>query len=151
MDESLLLSIIVLCALKLKKEKRKRTPRKYWMKDWLLKRGRFSHINLLHELRSEPDDWRNYMRMDEATYLQLLKLVTPEIEKENTVLRQSITAHERLTATLRFLATGRSYRDMQYSAIISKQSLSCMIPETCRAIYKVLKKYIKVSSTKSLI
>ena len=55
-------------------------------------------------------------------------------------------SHERLSVTLRFLATGRSYEDLKFSAAISPQALGVIIPETCAAIYEVLKKdYLKVS------
>lgn len=54
-----------------KKQKRK------WTKDWLLKRSQYSHVNLLNELRFHPEDWHNYLRMDEETYFELLQLVTP--------------------------------------------------------------------------
>jgi len=48
--------------------------------------------------------------------------------------------------TLRFLATGRSYEGLKFSAAISPQALGVIIPETCAAIYEVLKKdYLKVS------
>jgi hypothetical protein len=57
---------------------------------------------------------------------------------------QAITPHEGLTATLRFLATGRSYEDFKFSIIMSPQALGKTIPETCRVIYKVLKEYYKV-------
>ena len=62
--------------------------------------------------------------MDEETYLNLLSLVTPFIKKTDTIMREAITPHERLTATLRLLATGRSYGDLKYSTIISPQTLS---------------------------
>lgn len=79
------------------------------------------------------------------TYLKLLKLVTPLIQKRETHLRACISPHERLMATLRFLATGRSYEDLKFSAIISPQALGYIIPETCEAIYSVLKDtYLKV-------
>ncbi|VEN57307.1 unnamed protein product [Callosobruchus maculatus] len=45
-------------------------------------------------------------------------------------MRQSISPHERLTATLRFLATGRSYEDLKFSVAISPQALRQIIPET---------------------
>ena len=44
--------------------------------------------------------------MDEPTYLDLLRVVTPFIAKKDTVMREAITPHEKLTATLRYLATG---------------------------------------------
>ncbi|KAL1505187.1 hypothetical protein ABEB36_004808 [Hypothenemus hampei] len=63
----------------------------------------------------------------------------------------AISPHERLTAMLRFLATGRSYKDLEFSTIISKQALSRIIPETCEASYNVLKKeYLKLSTENSI-
>jgi len=45
--------------------------------------------------------------MNESTYLTLLSMVSPLFRrKKNTTMWQAITPHERLTATLRFLATG---------------------------------------------
>lgn len=132
-------------ALILKKNYAKNKRRK-WCKHWLLKRKTYSHVNLLNELKFEPEDFKNYLRMDEKTYLKLLEIVTPMIKKEDTVMRNSISAHERLSVTLRFLATGRSYEDLKFSTIISPQALGKIIPETCEALYKVLRKdYLKVS------
>ena len=121
---------------------------KKWTKSWLLKRDHFSHVNLLQGLRFHPKDWHNYLRMNKCTYHALLSMVCPLIKRKDTRMRQAITPHERLTATLRFLATGRSYEDLKFTAIISPQALGKIIPETCRAIYKVLKDYCKVSINK---
>ncbi|KAK9879615.1 hypothetical protein WA026_006679 [Henosepilachna vigintioctopunctata] len=93
----------------------RKRKRSVWCKDWLRKRELFSHVNLLNELRTSPKDWHKYLRMNEETYLILLGKVAPLIEKKDTVLIRSISAHERLTATLRFLATGRTYADMKFS------------------------------------
>jgi hypothetical protein len=73
-----------------------------WTKKWLLKRQHFSHINLLKELRFHPKDWHNFLMMSESTYLTLLSMVSPLIQKKDIAMRQAITPHERLTATLRF-------------------------------------------------
>ena len=78
--------------------------------------------------------------MGEDTYIELINLVSPLIRKQDTVMRKSISPHETLTATLRFLATGRSLKDQEYS----KPSLSILIPEMCEAIYQVLKNFIQV-------
>ncbi|CAK1592419.1 unnamed protein product [Parnassius mnemosyne] len=53
-------------------------------------------------------------------------------------MRNAISPHERLTATLRFLATGRSYEDLKFSTIISPEALSSIIPDTSEALFKVL-------------
>ncbi|KAG7171193.1 putative Alcohol dehydrogenase transcription factor Myb/SANT-like-containing protein 20 [Homarus americanus] len=47
-------------------EKPKRRKR---VKQWLMKRNELSHDSLLNELKLEPGDWFNYLRMDEETYL----------------------------------------------------------------------------------
>ena len=145
-EDFFLLQVFIYCLLV--KRKRNKRSRSKWCKKWLLKRKTHSHINLMKDLREDPDDWRNYLRMDENAYNELLRLVTPIIQRQNTVMRECISPHERLSCTLRFLATGRSYRDLRFTAAISQQALSVIIPDTCRAIYMVLhKEYMKVSYT----
>jgi len=136
---------ILLSSVIMLENNRKKSKRTKWTKGWLLKRENFSHVNLLKELKFEKNDWFNYLRMDENCYLKLLQHITPLIKRQDTVMRKSISPHERLTVTLRFLATGRSYEDMKFSTAISPASLSIIIPETCRAIYEVLRnEYLKV-------
>jgi len=72
--------------------------------------------------------------MDLEAYLELLQKVTPRIRKCDSVMRRAITPHERLSVTLRFLATGRSFLDLKSSAAVSPQALGVYIPETCAAI-----------------
>ena len=50
-------------------------------------------------------DFTIFLRMSEENYLELLSIMDPVLKKQDTVLRQSISSHERLTATLRFFAT----------------------------------------------
>lgn len=61
------------------------------------------------------------------------------IKTKNTYLREAITPHERLTATLWYSATAQSYEDLKYFTIISSQLLGKIIPETYHAIYEILK------------
>jgi hypothetical protein len=89
----------------------------------------------MEELRSSSNDYCNYLRMSEDNVISLSEKVRPLIEKEDTVLRTAITAEERLAITIRFLAIGRSYEDLTFSAIISLQALAKILLETCRAIY----------------
>ncbi|CAH1969493.1 unnamed protein product [Acanthoscelides obtectus] len=85
--------------------------------------------------------------MNESVYNELLSLVSPLMKKKDTQMRTAICPHERLTATLRFLATGQPYECLKYSTRISPQSLGQIIPDTCVALYKVLQKYIKFSNS----
>lgn len=129
-----------LCFEEETKQKRK------WSKNWLLERKKLSHMTLIREMQqNEQGDFLNYLRMDEGKFLYLLNLIRPTIQKQNTVMREAVSAEERLIATLRYLATGRSYEDLKFSCAISPQLLGQIIPETCWAIYRALKKeYIKV-------
>lgn len=67
----------------------------------------------MKEFQNEPNDWWNYIRIDEKTYVKLLRLVAPFIVKNDTDMRRGITPHERLSAIIRFFATGK--KDMEFS------------------------------------
>lgn len=126
--------------------KKKRKRPKVWVKSWIEKRQALSHTHLIQELAAEPLDYQNYLRMSEESYNELLSLVTPLIQKQDTVMREAISPHERLTATIRYLAEGKNQTSLQYPTLISRQTLGRIIPETCRAIYGALKnEYMKVS------
>ncbi|XP_068121714.1 putative nuclease HARBI1 [Hyperolius riggenbachi] len=86
--------------------------------------------------------------MSESTFQHLLELLIPYISKQDTWMRKAISAQQRLMATLRFLATGRSLQDLKFSTGISPQALGYVIPETCQAIVNCLKRdYMKFPST----
>ncbi|KAF6217202.1 hypothetical protein GE061_001556 [Apolygus lucorum] len=75
----------------------KRKRRKIWCKNWLQNRNRFSHMSLLSELAAnEPNDFKNYLRMTEDCFEDILGRISPEIEKQSTAMRESITSKERL-------------------------------------------------------
>lgn len=85
--------------------------------------------------------------MDSEAYYLLLNKIKHKITKQDNIMRQSIGVEARLAATLRYLATGRSFEDLKYSTGISAPSLSKIIPETCRAIYTSLQPdYLKVGN-----
>lgn len=137
----------MLC-VQLKKKLLKKKRRTLWCKQWLSRRslrGSFNQIFL--ELQAENQtDFENYTRMPFTAFHELLKKIDPYICKQDTGIRDSIPPGARLEATLRFLAAGGSYTSLQYSTRISKQSLGLIIPETCAAIYNVLREdYLKVS------
>lgn len=89
-NETLVASALILYLQNKNKNKMKR---KIWTKNWFQKRDDFSHINLLKELKFSPNDWNNYMRMNEKTYLELLSLVTPLIQKQDTYFRKAISPY----------------------------------------------------------
>jgi len=66
-DEDALALLALPLIMKKKETKPVKRKRKKWCKDWLLKRATYSHVNLnlLNELKFEPEDFKNYPRMDE--------------------------------------------------------------------------------------
>lgn len=77
-----------------------------------------------------------------------LNLVGPLITKQDTNMRNAISARDRLIVTIRFLATGDSYHSLQYLFYIPFNTISVIVPEVCDAIFNVLKEdYLKIPST----
>ena len=79
------------------------------MRSWLKRRETKSmYHSLVAELRLEDSETlRQWIRLPREQYHELLQLVTPLIKKEDTHLRDAVTPGERLTLTLRFLASGK--------------------------------------------
>lgn len=129
-----------------KKNMKAKLKRRYWVKPWLANNNyNKGNMNLVEEF-NDPTIYLNYLRMDERTFNKLLNLIEKDIQKEDTNMRQSISAKHQLIVTLRFLATGNSYRSLMYEFRISESTISLFILKVCRAIYNNLKmKYLKVN------
>jgi hypothetical protein len=132
---------VVVLALAIEEEFNKiRKRRRCWCKSWLQRRDQYSDMRLLRKFQeNNPDYFKNYLQMDEAAFSELLTAVTPYIVEHDIVMRPAVLPKERLTATLRFLATGRQLEDLKFSTGISPQSLGKIIPETCSAIFHALR------------
>lgn len=140
------ISAIVTICLLLKKKKKQR--KRVWVRPWIARRDmKGIHQNLLKELQYEDlECYKNYLRMDEATFKFVVSKVSGFITKQTTHLRNPISAEDRLMVTLRFLATGESYSSLQYSTRIPQCTISSIVPETCEAIYKSMKEeFLKVN------
>ena len=68
----------------------------------------------------------------------MLEKLRPKTEKKTTRLRKPISAGERLAITLRFLATGETYRSIQYHYRLSPSSIPGIVPEVWDAIIEAL-------------
>ena len=116
------------------------------MKSWLQKRSEFSHDRLVTELKiTSAADYKNYLRMDAASFSELLEMVTPLIVKNNTVMRDAICPELRLLATLKYLVSGASFEELKFQTAIAAQTLGKIIVQTCDSLIHVLKGFMKVS------
>lgn len=141
------IALVVASVVAITPIKKQRKKRKQWAKFYLKNRESYSHVRLVRDL--DDDDFRIYLRMSSDSFSELLELVKPYITKTDTVMRKAVTAEERLLATLKYLASGREFSELKFGTSISSQLLSEIIPETCHAICKVLKNYMKVPETES--
>ena len=82
--------------------------------------------------------------MSPERYFHLLSLVEPRIRRKNTNMRNAISADERLTLTLRYLASGSMQEDLSFHYRISPTSVSDIVFEVCSVLWDVLKEeYLK--------
>ncbi|KAF9406033.1 hypothetical protein HW555_013451 [Spodoptera exigua] len=101
----------------------------------------------LNELVAESSrEFKKFTRMSKADFEYLLNKVSPLIAKQDTQLRKAVPAKIRLAITLRYLASGDDFESLHFLFKVSPQLISQIIPEVCRALNKVLKDKIKVST-----
>nr|CAI5838070.1 unnamed protein product [Callosobruchus analis] len=58
--------------------------------------------------------FENFLRMKKVDFDYILETVSSRIRRKDTSMRRAITPKERLIITLRYLATGDSYRSLMY-------------------------------------
>ncbi|CAH1999221.1 unnamed protein product [Acanthoscelides obtectus] len=128
--------------------KKKWKRRRWWMLAIHRNRTKNSMENQLAELYAEPaGEFDNFVRMSCSDFEYLLQKISPMIAKNDTDWRDAIPVKVRLAVTLRYLATGDSYRSLHYLFKISSQVISLIVPEVCLALNDVLKDLVKMPKT----
>lgn len=114
--------------------------RRFGVREWIQRRNMLGASNLVSmELKCNfPDDYRNLLRMTKFQFEYLLLRVKNIISKSDTNMRQAISAKTKLQVTLRYLATGDSFKSLEFLFRVPKNTISKFIPETCKAIYNEL-------------
>lgn len=130
--------------LKLKYKKTKKS--RLWTRKWILRRNTLgASTNLLKEISVEdPKSFYNHLRMNEDMFLCLLEKVSPNIQKENTNMREALPVRLKLEIVLRLLASGDSFASLSALYRVPKCTISCFLLDVLEAIYKALENFIKV-------
>lgn len=118
---------------------KKTKKRRFWARNIFLQRplhGTF--YTLFQELMKDDELFFRYHRMTPARFEHLLSLVEDQITKKRTNFREPISARERLSVTLRFLATGESQQSLSFSYRIGRNTVSTIVTETCEALFTCL-------------
>ena len=102
---------------------------------------RGSYTSIVTELAAEDlPSFKHYMRMDVNSFRRLVEVTSPRIVKRNTRMRSPISPSERLALTLRFLATGETFRSLdEFQFRVSRTAISYIVLEVCEAILSKLR------------
>lgn len=89
-----IVAIAMIAEYKKNKYKIKKSHRKIWSRQWLLRRysGKdLSHIVMKELQLEDPNSFLNFCRLSKENFEVLLGLVGPQICKQNTNMRESIS------------------------------------------------------------
>ena len=93
----------VVIALFLLWRRRRHYDRKHWMHPITAERESFGEYHTLMPIlrQDEGSKFFEYYRMTQTTFDELLHILRPHIQKQDTTFRRSVSAEERLAITLR--------------------------------------------------
>lgn len=96
--------------------KKKRRRRRWWVRECIKNRQWSGATHLIEqELQYKySEDFKNLLRMCEDDYAFLLERVSTSIQQEDTNMRKAIPAKTKLMITLRYLATGDSFKSLEF-------------------------------------
>ena len=97
--------------------RRDQAARRFWTRSWLTQEKRLeqgAYYNLLVEMEAgDPSGFTNFLRVNSDMFYELEGRVHDRIEKQLTFLREPLEPGLRLAITLRYMATGDSYRSLE--------------------------------------
>ncbi|XP_050293622.1 uncharacterized protein LOC126734133 [Anthonomus grandis grandis] len=95
--------------------------------------------NLFPQLKEYPGRFFQYTRMEHSTFVYILDLIQPEIvTKFTNFVKQPIEPEEKLVITLRYLATGSSFKSLSFSFRVGASTVSRIVKETVNVLWNVL-------------
>ena len=123
--------------------------KRFWVRPILQQRKQQGeYFNFVREMQmADHESFFKYFRMSPHLFENLLRLVAPMILKSDQK-REPISPAERLSVTLRYLATGDSHQTIAFSYRLGHSTVNKIIPETCQAIWTALAPvYVQCPST----
>lgn len=101
-----------------------------------MKKHKSQYYQLLPDFLASGDEksYKNFLRVDEELFHEILERLRPRIEKQDTNCRLAVSAAERLAITLRYFAYGELYKSLAGTFRVAPNTVSVVIRETCDAI-----------------
>ena len=112
--------------------------RRWWVRPAYQRRIQLREFNNLlpHLHVNDPEMYFKYLRMSPERYNHLLSLVSDNLIK--LAFRECVSASERLTITLVYLAAGCSQQDLSLRFHRGRSTISNILSDTCDVLYNVL-------------
>ena len=119
-----------------RRRERRRRDRVVWVRQWILRRPKHGlYDKLMVELRNEDTRaFKHFMMMPPAMFDEVVQRLTPRLAKQNTNYRASLEPGLKVAITLRHLAPGYTYRNMQYAWRVPHNTISLVVREVVKAL-----------------
>ena len=112
---------------------------------WLKRRKELGYFkNIVQELHLEDTEgFKGMMSMNFKCFNETLNITAPDFTPQEIIGgNKVISAVERLTVTLMFLATGETFQSLAFQFRCSDRAISYIVKEFCNAIVKYLVPFI---------
>ena len=120
------------------------------MKPWLQRRAKLGICSNLFQELLEVKLLRDYIRMDKMHFNYLVERLYPCLIKQDTIMRESIKPTEQCCLFLRWVASGGTFRSLEYQFRVSRRSIVRIVERVAETIIEELEdEYLKTSNTVS--
>ena len=120
--------------------KRRLRRRRFWVHPILQSRFHLGAFEQLYpDLRANPEKFLNYFRLTTDEFDDVLQKIETEIYHQDTNFRRAVTPTERLSVTLRYLASGNSFTSVAYEYRLGISTVHEVVLETCSALWSKLR------------
>jgi hypothetical protein len=129
------------------KRRRQKRNKRLWVRPWIERRVTRGGGVLLCELADEdPSSYTNALRMNSDMFDELLAMIQPSIQRQNTVMRNALSARLKLEVTLRYLASGDSLKSLALLFRLPTCTISKFLPEVLKVIHTALAHCLRVNN-----
>jgi hypothetical protein len=100
--------LVIFLILRRRRRRKAANNREIWTRSWIQRRRELGfYRTFLCEIKDgDTETFKRFTRMTPENFQKLVTILSPYITKQDTNMRESISAEERLFITVRFLASG---------------------------------------------
>ena len=98
--------------------------------------GEFQTVMERLKIFGDEKWFKGFIRMDPDLFKEIVVRVGPRIRKEDTKYRLAVPVEVRIAIALRFVATGESYRALEYHFRVPHSLICNIVREVMEAIYQ---------------